>query len=117
MPFEIDGDGRQIRSFCHVDDLVQGVMVMRAKGEHLGIYHVGTAEEVAIADLARGIASHAGREIELVSRLAPDGGPERRCPDIGKLASLGYAPQVPLAKGLPPTVDWYWANESLAPKA
>ena len=117
VPFEIDGDGRQTRSFCHVDDLVQGVMVMRAKGEHLGIYHVGTTEEVAIADLARRIASHAGREIEFVSRPAPDGGPERRCPDIGKLASLGYAPQVPLAKGLPPTVDWYWANESLAPKA
>ena len=36
-----------------VDDLVQGVMIMRAKGEHLGIYHVGTAEEVSIADLAR----------------------------------------------------------------
>ena len=45
------------------------------------------------------------------------GGTERRCPDIGKLARLGYAPQVPLDMGLPPTVDWYWANESLAPKA
>ena len=37
--------------------------------------------------------------------------------DIRKLAGLGYAPQVPLAAGLPPTVDWYFANESLAPKA
>ncbi len=117
VPFEIQGNGRQTRSFCHVDDLVRGVMVMRAKGEHLGIYHVGTTEEVAIADVARRIAAHAGREIELVSRPAPAGGTERRCPDIGKLSKLGYAPQVPLAKGLPPTVDWYWANESLAPKA
>ena len=117
VPFEIQGNGRQTRSFCHVDDLVLGVMVMRAKGEHLGIYHVGTTEEVAIADVARRIAAHAGREIELVSRPAPAGGTERRCPDIGKLSKLGYAPQVPLAKGLPPTVDWYWANESLAPKA
>jgi nucleoside-diphosphate-sugar epimerase len=117
VPFEIQGDGRQTRSFCHVDDLVRGVMVMRAKGEHLGIYHVGTTEEVTIADVARRIASHAGREIEFVTAPAPAGGTERRCPDIGKLAKLGYAPQVPLAKGLPPTVDWYWANESLAPKA
>ena len=117
VPFEIQGNGRQTRSFCHVDDLVRGVMVLRAKGEHLGIYHVGTTEEVAIADVARRIAAHAGREIELVSRPAPAGGTERRCPDIGKLSKLGYAPQVPLAKGLPPTVDWYWANESLAPKA
>ncbi len=117
VPFEIQGDGRQTRSFCHVDDLVRGVMVMRGKGEHLGIYHIGTTEEVAIADVARRIAAHAGREIELVPRPAPAGGTERRCPDIAKLAKLGYAPQVPLAKGLPPTVDWYWANESLAPKA
>jgi len=117
MPFEIQGDGRQTRSFCHVDDLVAGVMVMRAKGEHLGIYHIGTTEEVAIAEVARRIAAHAGREIELVGTPAPAGGTERRCPDIAKLTKLGYAPQVPLAKGLPPTVDWYWANESLAPKA
>jgi nucleoside-diphosphate-sugar epimerase len=117
VPFEIQGDGTQTRSFCHVDDLVEGVMVMRARGEHLGIYHVGTAEEVTIADVARQIAAHAGRDIEFVSRPAPAGGTERRCPDISKLSRLGFTPQVPLAKGLPPTVDWYWANESLAPKA
>jgi nucleoside-diphosphate-sugar epimerase len=117
VPFEIQGDGRQTRSFCHVDDLVQGVMVMRARGEHLGIYHIGTTEEVTIGDVARRIAAHAGREIEFKSLPAPAGGTERRCPDIGKLAGLGYAPQVPLAKGLPPTVDWYWANERLAPRA
>lgn len=117
VPLEIQGDGTQTRSFCHVDDLVRGVMVMRARGEHLGIYHVGTAEEVTIADVARQIAAHAGRDIEFVSRPAPAGGTERRCPDISKLSRLGFTPQVPLAKGLPPTVDWYWANESLAPKA
>ena len=113
--FEIQGDGSQTRSFCHVDDLVRGVMAMRDKGEHLGIYHVGTAEEVAIADVARRIAAHAGREITLVQKPLPEGGTPRRCPDISKLARLGYAPRVSLAQGLPPTVDWYWANEALAP--
>jgi nucleoside-diphosphate-sugar epimerase len=117
VPFEIQGDGRHTRSFCHVDDLVRGVMAMQAKGEHLGVYHIGTTEEISIAELARRVAAHAGREIELKSRPAPAGGTERRCPDIGKISKLGYAPRVPLAKGLPPTVDWYWANESLAPKA
>lgn len=116
VPFEIQGDGLQTRSFCHVDDLVRGVMVMREKGEHLGIYHVGTTEEVTISDVARRIAAHAGREIELVAKPALAGGTARRCPDIGKLARLGYVPQTALAKGLPPTVDWYWANENLAPK-
>jgi nucleoside-diphosphate-sugar epimerase len=114
VPFEIQGNGRQTRSFCHVDDLVRGVMIMRDRGEHLGIYHVGTREEVTIADLARRIAKHAGRELDLVSTSAPAGGPERRCPDITKLAKLGYLPQIPLSQGLPPTLDWYWANESLA---
>jgi nucleoside-diphosphate-sugar epimerase len=117
LPFEIQGDGRQTRSFCHVDDLVRGVMVMRDKGQHLGIYHVGTTEEVSIGDVARRIAAVAGREIEFVSLPAPAGGTDRRCPDIGKLARLGYAPQVPLDEGLRPTVEWYWANERLAPKA
>ncbi len=74
VPFEIQGDGSQTRSFCHVDDLVQGVLAMRAKGEHLGIYHVGTLEEVTIGDVARRIAAHAGREIEFVVQPAPAGG-------------------------------------------
>jgi nucleoside-diphosphate-sugar epimerase len=90
---------------------------MRDKGEHLGIYHVGTTEEVTIGEVARRIAAHAGHDIEFASRPVPPGGTERRCPDIGKLAKLGYRPQVTLAQGLPPTVDWYFANESLAPKA
>ncbi len=66
LRFDIQGSGKETRSFCHIDDLVAGVMVMREKGEHLGIYHVGTTEEIAIADLAQRIAACAEREIELV---------------------------------------------------
>ena len=43
--FEIQGSGKETRSFCFVDDLVAGVLVMRDRGEHLGIYHVGTMDE------------------------------------------------------------------------
>jgi nucleoside-diphosphate-sugar epimerase len=117
LPFALQSDGNQTRSFCHVDDLISGVMVMRAKGEHLGIYHVGTTEEITIADLARRVAAHAGRELELIPGPAPQGGTERRCPDIAKLGKLGYSPRVPLAAGLPSTVDWYWAHANLAPRA
>ena len=116
LPFKLQSDGSQTRSFCHVDDLVSGVLVMRDKGEHLGIYHVGTMDEITIADLASRVAAHAGRQIELIPGPAPAGGTERRCPDIAKLRKLGYSPQVPLDKGLPPTVDWYWANSALAPR-
>jgi nucleoside-diphosphate-sugar epimerase len=116
LRFEIQGTGQETRSFCHVDDLVAGVMVMREKGEHLGIYHVGTTEEVAIADLARRIATHAGREIELIAGPVQPGGTPRRCPDISKLGRLGYKPRVTLAEGLPPTLDWYWRHADMAPK-
>ena len=117
LPFALQSDGSQTRSFCHVDDLVRGVLVMRDKGEHLGIYHVGTMDEITIADLARRIAAHAGHQIDLIAGPAPAGGTERRCPDIAKLGKLGYSPQVPLDVGLPGTVDWYWAHDHLASRA
>ena len=117
LRFDIQGTGEETRSFCFVDDLVAGVMVMREKGEHLGIYHVGTTEEVAIADVARRIAAQAGREIEIVPGKLAAGGTPRRCPDISKLSGLGYKPRVPLDEGLKPTLEWYWRNAGLAPKS
>ena len=116
LRFEIQGTGEETRSFCFIDDLVEGVMVMRAKGEHLGIYHIGTMEEVAVAELARRMAAAAGREIELVAGPLQAGGTPRRCPDISKLARLGYKPRVPLDAGLKPTLDWYRRHADLAPK-
>jgi nucleoside-diphosphate-sugar epimerase len=116
LRFEIQGTGEEMRSFCFVDDLVAGVMLMRDKGEHLGIYHIGTTEEVSIADLARQIARHAGREIELIPGNLAAGGTLRRCPDISKLGQLGYKPRVPLEQGLKPTLDWHWSHADLAPK-
>jgi len=116
LRFDIQGSGEDTRSFCFVDDLVAGVMVMRDKGEHLGIYHVGTTEEVSIADLAQRVAEQAGREIELIPGKPAPGGVARRCPDISKLARLGYKPRVPLSAGLRPTLSWYWSHADLAPK-
>jgi nucleoside-diphosphate-sugar epimerase len=117
LPFPIQGSGAETRSFCHVDDLVQGVMVMREKGEHLNIYHIGTTEEISIADLARRMAAVAGREIALVPSAVLKGSTPRRCPDISKLAALGYSPRVALDGGLPPTLKWYWDHASMAPAA
>jgi nucleoside-diphosphate-sugar epimerase len=115
VPFPIQGSGAETRSFCHIDDLVAGVMIMREKGAHLNIYHVGTAEEVSVADLARRMARIAGREIALAPSAVLAGSTPRRCPDVSKLAALGYTPRVPLDEGLPPTLEWYWDHESMAP--
>jgi len=117
LRFEIQGSGQETRSFCFIDDLVAGIMVTREKGEHLGIYHIGTSEEVSIDDLAHRIAAIAGREIELVAGKPRAGSPLRRCPDISKLSKLGYKPRVPLKDGLKPTLDWYWKNAALTPNA
>jgi nucleoside-diphosphate-sugar epimerase len=116
LRFEIQGNGTETRSFCFIDDLVAGVMTLRDKGEHLGIYHVGTMEEVSVADLAHRIARYAGRDIELVAGPPAAGGTPRRCPDISKLARLGYKPHVSLDQGLPPTLDWYRHNSHLVPQ-
>jgi nucleoside-diphosphate-sugar epimerase len=113
--FEIQGSGEETRSFCYVDDLVAGVMLMREKGEHLGIYHIGTMDEVTIADLAHRIAREAARDIEVVAGPPAPGGTPRRCPDISKIEKLGYTPRVPLQAGLARTLPWYWQNMQLAP--
>jgi len=117
VPFTIQGSGEETRSFCHVDDLVAGVMLIRAKGEHLGIYHVGTTEEVAIADLAHRVARAAGCQIALQPSAVLAGSTPRRCPDISKLAALGYRPRVSLDQGLPPVLKWYWDHAATAPAA
>jgi nucleoside-diphosphate-sugar epimerase len=116
LRFKIQGSGQETRSFCFVDDLVAGVLAMRDRGKHLGIYHVGTMDEVTIADLAKRVAKAAGRDIALVPGPLQAGGTPRRCPDISKLARLGYKPRVPLDEGLKTTLDWYWRNADLAPK-
>lgn len=115
--FPIQGTGAETRAFNHIDDFVNGLMILAAKGEHLGIYHIGAMEEVAIADVARLTARCFKRDIEIVPGQLQKGGTPRRCPDIAKLAALGYRPRVMLAEGLPGLVDWYRANAGLAPKA
>lgn len=117
LRFDIQGQGKETRSFCYIDDLVSGAMLMREKGEHLGVYHIGTTEEVSIADLAHRIARVSGRDIALAPGTAASGGTLRRCPDISKLSLLGYRPRVNLDDGLRPTLDWYRENVALAPKA
>lgn len=114
IPFPIQGTGDETRSFCHVKDLVSGVLVMRDKGEHLGIYHIGTSEEVTIAEVARRVAAYFERTIELQPGPAPEGGTSRRCPDISKLRALGFEPRISLSEGLREAVAWYDKNAHLA---
>jgi nucleoside-diphosphate-sugar epimerase len=107
IPFKIQGTGRQTRSFVFVDDFIDGLMLVLGHGDHLGIYHVGTTEEVSIATLARLVAEQYGRPIEIVPGPEAEGGTNRRCPDISKMAALGYRPKYTLRDALPDVVRWY----------
>ena len=112
IQFPILGDGSQTRAFCHVDDLVSGFNTIIARGEHLGIYHIGNPEEVTIAELTDIIFKYLGREFELTHSASPLGETVRRCPDISKIAAFGFQPTIPLTSGIRDVVDWYMENIS-----
>ncbi|OJX68172.1 NAD(P)-dependent oxidoreductase [Magnetospirillum sp. 64-120] len=113
ITFPIQGDGSETRAFVHIDDFTRALGLVIDKGEHLGIYHLGNDEEVSIADFARQAAQALGREIILAPGPLMPGGTPRRCPDISKIKALGFVPQIPLAQGLPPVVQWYAENAHL----
>jgi nucleoside-diphosphate-sugar epimerase len=113
--FRIQGTGNETRAFVHIDDFVNGLLTCIDHGVHLGIYHVGTMEEITIADLTHRIAACLGRQIRIAAGELRAGSPERRCPDIGRVRALGYEPRIRLEAGLPGVVDWYDRHADLAP--
>ncbi len=103
----IQGTGRETRAFVFIDDLVEGVLLVLARGEHRGIYHIGTQEEQTIADVARQVGAYFGHRVEIIPGPPAAGSTARRCPDIGKLAALGYRPRYPFRDALPIVARWY----------
>lgn len=103
----IQGTGKETRAFVYIDDLVDGVLRVMEKGEHLGIYHIGTQEEITIEELAGKIGVCFGRQVQIVPGPAAPGSTPRRCPDITKMRKLGYRPRISLEEGLERTVSWY----------
>lgn len=106
----LQGDGSQTRAFLFIDDFVAGLECVLQRGEHRGIYHIGTDQESTIAELAQVLGRALNLEVQLESGPAPEGGTQRRCPDISKLKELGFHPQVTLAEGVRKTAGWYWAE-------
>jgi len=117
VPFPIQGTGTQTRSFVYVEDFIDGLVIAMERGEHLGIYHVGTMEELTIADVSRVIADFFGRRIRMVPHDPAAGGTPRRCPDTAKISNLGFRPKFRFRDGLPPTAQWYVDHADRAPEA
>jgi len=108
-PITIYGDGSQTRSFCYVDDLIEGILaLMDAPAEVTGPVNLGNPVEVTVLQLAERIIALTGSRSKLVRRPIPADDPTRRCPDIGLARqALGWEPRVPLEEGLRRTAAWF----------
>jgi UDP-glucuronate decarboxylase len=104
----IFGEGQQTRSFCYVDDLVDGLLrLMAAEGRHDPV-NLGNPVEFTIRELADEVAKVVGREVRLTYRPLPQDDPTQRKPDIGRAREwLGWEPRVQLAEGLVSTVAYF----------
>jgi UDP-glucose 4-epimerase len=113
--FAIQGDGTETRSFCYVDDVVEGILTMYEHGGHREIYHIGSDEEISIRDLAARIGKIVGIDLDIRPGELQQGGTRRRCADISKMRALGWSPTVGLDEGLERTVAWYRAHRDDVP--
>jgi UDP-glucuronate decarboxylase len=104
----IFGEGQQTRSFCYVDDLVEGLLrLMAAEGRHEPV-NLGNPVEFTIRELADEVARIVGREVRLVHQPLPQDDPTQRKPDITRArAWLGWEPGIQLAEGLEKTVAYF----------
>jgi dTDP-glucose 4,6-dehydratase len=111
--FTVFGDGSQTRSFCYVDDLVEGFLLLWKKGDGMPINLGNDAEFtlVQLADVVRRVASGGGKVRS--TRPLPENDPKQRRPDLTRARTiLGWEPKVPLEQGLRPTIAYF--REELA---
>jgi UDP-glucuronate decarboxylase len=108
-PITIYGDGSQTRSFCYVDDLIDGLMRLMASPPGVaGPVNLGNPSEFTIRDLAEQVIAATGRRSEIVFRELPGDDPRQRRPDIALARELlGWTPSIELAAGLARTVDYF----------
>jgi len=113
QPMTIYGDGSQTRSFCYVDDLVEGIMrLVATPKDFTGPVNLGNPHEVTVLELAERIIAITGTRSRLVGKPIPVDDPTRRCPDIALARErLGWAPKVPLDEGLRRTIAWFEERE------
>jgi dTDP-glucose 4,6-dehydratase len=109
VPLPLHGDGRQTRSFCFVDDLVEGIYRLATYDGLAGeVFNLGNPHEVTLLELAETVASVIGAPLDLVHLPLPEDDPTRRRPDIRKAqVRLGWAPAVELREGLRRTIEWF----------
>ena len=116
-PLSIFGDGSQTRSFCYVDDLVDGLTRLMETDVPLAPVNLGNPEEFSIRDLATRVLALVGSDAGVVYRDLPQDDPRQRRPDIGRARDLlGWQPHVRLGEGLERTIAWFKTQRERAAK-
>jgi UDP-glucuronate decarboxylase len=103
------GDGLQTRSFCYVEDLIDGLMRLMQSPQHVtGPLNLGNPAEMSMRELAELTIELTGSRSRIVHRPLPQDDPRQRRPDIsGAKAELGWAPRTPLRHGLAQTIEYF----------
>jgi len=108
-PITIYGDGSQTRSFCYVDDLVEGLVRLMGTGDEVtGPINLGNPDEFTIRELAEKVIELSKSRSKLEFRPLPTDDPKQRQPDISRArAALDWVPTIKLAEGLTKTIDYF----------
>lgn len=103
------GDGSQSRSYCHVDDTVEGLMRLMDSDSAVGMpVNLGNPNELTVVELVELVLAMTGSHSRIVRRPLPVDDPRRRRPDIGRAQELlGWEPKIDLRSGLEATIAWY----------
>ena len=107
QPITIYGDGSQTRSFCYVDDEVDGLLAL-LDSDHVGPVNIGNPDEFTMHELARLVLELIDTASEIVFEPLPSDDPQLRRPDISlAIATLGWSPTIALRDGLTKTIEWF----------
>ena len=117
-PITVYGDGKQTRSFCYVDDLIEAfVRLMATSDDFTGPVNLGNPEEFTILELARKVIANTGSRSEIVFKPLPSDDPVQRQPDISLAKQmLQWEPVVALNEGLRRTISYFRAERRPAAK-
>jgi dTDP-glucose 4,6-dehydratase len=106
-PLTVYGDGSQTRSFCYVNDLIDGIVRLFERGD-ADPTNIGNPNEFTVRQLAELVLRHTGSRSPIVERPLPVDDPKVRQPDISRArATLGWEPQVSLDQGLERTIEYF----------
>jgi len=108
-PITVYGDGTQTRSFCYIDDLVEGIFRIAAMDKLAGeIINLGNPDEYKIIDFAQLIKELTNSKSPIIFKLLPQDDPKQRKPDINRIkTTLQWEPKISLNEGLKKTINWF----------